>query len=76
MEVGEILWKVPPGEYKALTAMGIPPTGTENFGGLVATAGGLIFVGATIDAKFRAFDKMVSCYVPNGSARLGVTRDL
>lgn len=57
MKVGEILWKVPLGEYKELTAMGIPPTGVENFGGLVATSGGLIFVAATIDAKVRAFDK-------------------
>lgn len=36
---------------------GIRPTGTENFGGCIVTAGGLVFIGATKDAKFRAFDK-------------------
>jgi quinoprotein glucose dehydrogenase len=48
---------VPLGEYKELTARGIPPTGTENYGGPVVTAGGLIFIGATADETFRAFDK-------------------
>lgn len=54
---GEIVWQVPLGELPELTARGIPPTGTENYGGPVVTAGGLIFVGATKDEKFRAFDK-------------------
>lgn len=36
---------------------GIPVTGTENYGGPVVTAGGLIFIGATDDNMFRAFDK-------------------
>ena len=40
-----------------LTARGIPPTGTENYGGPVATAGGLLFIAATADEKFRAFEK-------------------
>jgi quinoprotein glucose dehydrogenase len=57
MNSGEILWKVPLGEYKALTARGIPATGTENYGGPVVTAGGLIFIGASADETFRAFDK-------------------
>ena len=57
MNTGEILWKVPLGEYKELTARGIPPTGTENYGGPVVTAGGLIFIGASADETFRAFDK-------------------
>jgi quinoprotein glucose dehydrogenase len=35
----------------------IPPTGTENYGGPLVTAGGLIFIGATADETFRAFDK-------------------
>ena len=38
---GELLWKVPLGEYVALTKRGIPPTGTQNLGGAVVTAGGL-----------------------------------
>jgi quinoprotein glucose dehydrogenase len=54
---GELLWQVPLGEVAELTARGIPPTGTENYGGPVVTAGGLIFIGATKDEKFRAFDK-------------------
>jgi len=57
LNTGTIKWKVPLGEYKELTARGIPPTGTENYGGPVVTAGGLIFIGATMDRKFRAFDK-------------------
>ena len=54
---GKILWQVPLGEYEALTQRGISPTGTENFGGPVVTAGGLIFIGASNDEKFRAFDQ-------------------
>lgn len=57
LNTGEIKWKVPLGEYSELTARGIPPTGTENYGGPVVTAGGLIFIGATADETFRAFDK-------------------
>jgi quinoprotein glucose dehydrogenase len=54
---GEILWQKPLGEFAELTAKGIPPTGTQNFGGTLVTKGGLIFIGATADEKFRAFDK-------------------
>jgi quinoprotein glucose dehydrogenase len=54
---GEVLWKVPLGEYPQLVAKGIRNTGTLNFGGAVATAGGLIFVAATADEKIRAFEK-------------------
>lgn len=54
---GEIVWQVVLGEHKELTARGIPPTGTQNMGGSVVTAGGLLFIGATQDEKFRAFDK-------------------
>jgi quinoprotein glucose dehydrogenase len=54
---GEIMWQVRLGEFRELTARGIPPTGTENFGGTIVTAGGLVFVAATKDEKFRAFDK-------------------
>ena len=35
----------------------VPPTGTENYGGPVVTAGGLVFIAATPDERFRAFDK-------------------
>jgi quinoprotein glucose dehydrogenase len=54
---GEILWKVPLGEYPELVKQGIRNTGTPNFGGAVATAGGLIFIAATADEKIRAFEK-------------------
>jgi quinoprotein glucose dehydrogenase len=57
LNTGEIKWKVPLGEYAELTAKGIPPTGTENYGGPIVTASGLIFIGATADETFRAFDK-------------------
>ncbi len=53
---GEIKWQVPLGEFPELTARGIPPTGTENYGGPIVTAGGVVFIGASQDEKFRAFD--------------------
>jgi quinoprotein glucose dehydrogenase len=53
---GEILWTVPLGEHKELTAKGIPQTGTENYGGPVITSAGLLFIGASKDEMFRAFD--------------------
>jgi quinoprotein glucose dehydrogenase len=57
MDRGEILWRVPLGEFKELTEKGIPKTGTENYGGPIVTAGGLIFIGASQDEYIRAFDK-------------------
>ena len=54
---GTILWKVPLGEYPALVARGVRNTGAKNFGGPVATAGGIIFIAATPDEKIRAFEK-------------------
>jgi quinoprotein glucose dehydrogenase len=54
---GEHLWRITLGEFKELTAKGIPPTGTENYGGPVVTAGGVLFIAATKDGMFRAFDK-------------------
>ena len=54
---GELIWKVPLGEYDALTKRGIPPTGTQNLGGSVVTAGGLIIIASTADEKLRIFDK-------------------
>jgi quinoprotein glucose dehydrogenase len=57
LNTGIIKWKVPLGEFEELTKRGIPITGTENYGGPVVTAGGLIFIGATADSKFRVFDR-------------------
>lgn len=58
LNTGEIAWQVPLGEFKELTARGIPPTGTRSLGGPIVTAGGLVFIAGTLDEKFRAFDKM------------------
>ena len=57
LNTGEFLWKVPFGEEETLKAKGINNTGTENYGGAVVTASGLLFIAATKDGKFRAFDK-------------------
>ncbi len=54
---GELLWRVPLGEYPHLVAEGIRNTGTINYGGAVATSGGVVFIAATADEKIRAFDK-------------------
>ncbi|HZE94527.1 MAG TPA: c-type cytochrome, partial [Gemmatimonadales bacterium] len=54
---GEYRWRIPLGEFAALTARGVPITGTEQYGGPIVTGGGLVFIAATQDAKFRAFDK-------------------
>jgi len=58
LNTGEYVWKIPLGEYPELAAKGQTNTGTENYGGPIVTAGGLLFIGATnFDKKFRAFDK-------------------
>ncbi len=58
LNTGEYAWKIPLGEYPELAAKGQKNTGTENYGGPIVTAGGLVFIGATnFDKKFRAFDK-------------------
>jgi quinoprotein glucose dehydrogenase len=54
---GSIVWKIPLGEHPELVKKGIRNTGCENYGGPVVTAGGVLFVAATLDEKFRAFDK-------------------
>jgi quinoprotein glucose dehydrogenase len=57
LNTGQYLWKVPLGNYPELAAKGRKDTGSENYGGPLATASGLVFIGATIfDRKFRAFD--------------------
>ncbi len=56
LNTGEIAWKIPLGTYPELAKKGII-TGSENYGGPVVTAGGLVFIAATKDAKFRAFNK-------------------
>jgi quinoprotein glucose dehydrogenase len=55
---GKIAWQIPLGKHPELVAQGLRDTGSWNYGGPIATAGGLVFIGATnYDRKFRAFDK-------------------
>jgi quinoprotein glucose dehydrogenase len=57
LNTGEYLWKIPLGEYPDLAAKGMKNTGSENYGGPIVTAGGVVFIGASLyDYKFHAFD--------------------
>jgi quinoprotein glucose dehydrogenase len=56
LDAGKIKWQVPLGTYPELEARGLPLTGTFNMGGPLVTASGLVFIGATMDERFRAFD--------------------
>jgi quinoprotein glucose dehydrogenase len=56
VNTGDIAWKVPFGIVEELRAKGFANTGALNIGGPIATAAGLLFVGATNDGYFRAFD--------------------
>ena len=58
LNTGEYAWTIPLGEYPDLVKQGLTNTGSENYGGPVVTAGGLVFIAATNhDRKIRAFDK-------------------
>lgn len=52
---GEIAWRSVLGRIEALEAIGVRDTGSLNLGGSLTTAGGLVFIGATNDSRFRAF---------------------
>jgi glucose dehydrogenase len=52
---GDVAWRVPLGDFEELAAKGIH-TGTPSSGGAITTAGNLVFIAATIDGYFRAFD--------------------
>lgn len=57
LNTGKYLWKLPLGEYPELAAQGLKNTGTENYGGPIVTAGGLVIIAATdFDRKIRAFN--------------------
>ncbi|MEO8737683.1 MAG: PQQ-binding-like beta-propeller repeat protein [Edaphobacter sp.] len=57
LNTGKYLWKVPLGEYPELAAEGLKNTGSENYGGPIVTAGGIVIIASTIyDRKIRAFD--------------------
>ncbi len=57
LDKGEFRWRSVLGVVDDLLAKGLPPTGAPNIGGSIVTAGGLVFIGATNDSRFRAFDK-------------------
>ncbi|HEY5966326.1 MAG TPA: PQQ-binding-like beta-propeller repeat protein [Chitinophagaceae bacterium] len=58
LNTGEHVWKTTLGEYPELKEKGIPPTGAENYGGPVVTAGGLLFIAASRDGMIRAYNKV------------------
>jgi glucose dehydrogenase len=61
LKTGKYLWKIPLGEYPELARQGMKNTGSESYGGPIVTAGGVVFIGATVyDRKFRAFDSKSS----------------
>jgi quinoprotein glucose dehydrogenase len=58
LNAGEIRWTIPFGEYPKLAAQGLRNTGTDNYGGAIVTANGLLIIGATTyDNKFHVYDK-------------------
>lgn len=57
LDDGTFRWRTVLGEFDELTKRGIPKTGAPNLGGSLVTAGGLLFIGATNDSRFRVFDK-------------------
>ncbi len=57
LNTGAYLWQIPLGHEPKLLEKGIKNTGVENYGGPVVTASGLLFIAATKDGFFRAFDK-------------------
>ncbi|HUS02989.1 MAG TPA: PQQ-binding-like beta-propeller repeat protein [Chitinophagaceae bacterium] len=56
LNTGDLVWKNTLGDDEKFAGKGVQ-TGTENYGGAVVTAGGLLFIAATKDGKFRAFNK-------------------
>jgi quinoprotein glucose dehydrogenase len=59
LDSGDIAWSIPFGEFPELVAQGMTNTGSENYGGPIVTASGLLFIGATKhDRKFHVFDKL------------------
>jgi quinoprotein glucose dehydrogenase len=57
LNAGEIRWQSVLGEFDELAKRGVQKTGAPNLGGSIVTAGGLVFIAATNDSRFRAFDK-------------------
>jgi quinoprotein glucose dehydrogenase len=57
LNTGEYRWKITYGETPELASKGLPQTGSENYGGPIVTASGLLFIAGAKDKKFRAYDK-------------------
>lgn len=57
LNTGAYRWRIPLGRHPRLTAHDSAETGTEQYGGPIVTAGGLVFIAATQDATLHAFDK-------------------
>jgi len=56
LNTGNSRWRIPLGSFQALAERGVPATGTELYGGPIVTRGGLVFIAASQDARFHAFD--------------------
>ena len=57
MNSGDYLWSKTLGTTPELEGIAKEPTGCENYGGPVITKNGLLFIAATKDGFFRAFDR-------------------
>jgi glucose dehydrogenase len=57
LNTGDIRWRATLGEFDELKQRGIAKTGAPNIGGSIVTDGGLVFIAATSDRRFRAFDR-------------------
>ena len=76
LNAGTIKWQIPFGEYPELAAKGLKDTGSDNYGGPIVTAGGVLFIGATnFDRKFHAYDKQYGQVVVGDDAAGGWQRD-
>jgi quinoprotein glucose dehydrogenase len=68
LNTGAFLWKIPFGQYPELAAHGMTSTGSENYGGPLLTANGVLFIGATVyDNKLRAFEAKTGKLLWEGS---------
>lgn len=57
LNTGEHIWQVPLGTTPGLPNQDINPTGCENYGGSIVTENGLLFIAATKDGMFRAYNR-------------------
>lgn len=60
-QTGDVRWQSPLGSVHEMGPVRVPfhiNWGTPNLGGAIITGGGLVFIGATMDRQFRAFDAL------------------